>query len=371
MLLLKKLLALMHSPSMKINDLQRKHQFLKVITIEFILFGLILGFVNVYLKFWTISCLLFTGSAVISLNFILIKNKLNPLFCGYILSSMTMLVIIIGNFWLGGISSSYLSWFCVVPIMAAALIGIEGLILYSLLSTLISIYFIYGRFTPIYIVPTEQIALLDSINYIFIMLVIFTTFYSLLKENKYHESLLHEQNFLLHADKTKFRYLSNHDSLTNLPNRSFFHHHLQLLIDLITTTNQSDITLYFMDLDGFKKINDIHGHEIGDLLLQQTSKRLKSCFRKNDFLARLGGDEFTAIVKHSPKDQITSKITARISKEFEDLFHIKDLKIKCTISVGMANYPKDTRNPEVLLKMADAAMYENKKNKYSTANKTS
>jgi len=82
-----------------------------------------------------------------------------------------------------------------------------------------------------------------------------TILYNLLVENKIYESLLKEQNFLLSADKQKFHYLSHHDSLTNLPNRSYFHTHLQELMETVDP-KQTAISLYFMDLDDFKKIND-------------------------------------------------------------------------------------------------------------------
>ncbi|BCA94192.1 hypothetical protein TUM19329_05530 [Legionella antarctica] len=119
-----------------------------------------------------------------------------------------------------------------------------------------------------------------------------------------------------------------------------------------------------MDLDGFKKINDIYGHEIGDSLLLKTSKRLQSCFRENDFIARLGGDEFTAVINHKPHDSIAEDLTKRIESEFMQPFIIKDLEIQCTISVGKANYPSDAAYSDELLKIADEAMYKNKKLKY-------
>ena len=121
-----------------------------------------------------------------------------------------------------------------------------------------------------------------------------------------------------------------------------------------------------MDLDEFKRINDKYGHEIGDILLLQTSKRLQSCFRENDFIARLGGDEFTAVITHNLNDKIADDLTKRIEKEFMQPFLIKNLEIKCTISLGKAIYPLDALHAETLLKIADEAMYKNKKTKYQT-----
>jgi diguanylate cyclase (GGDEF)-like protein len=175
-----------------------------------------------------------------------------------------------------------------------------------------------------------------------------------------------EQNYLLDADKQKFHYLSHHDSLTNLPNRSYFNHHLQILMDS-TNTNFHFLTLYFMDLDGFKQINDHYGHNIGDIILLQSSKRLQSCFREKDFVARLGGDEFTAVIIHHLNDKISEELAIRIEQEFMSPFIINNLEIKCPISLGKATYPLDGVHPETLLKIADDAMYKHKKLK-ATAN---
>lgn len=125
-----------------------------------------------------------------------------------------------------------------------------------------------------------------------------------------------------------------------------------------------------MDLDKFKPINDEYGHEFGDHLLLLTSKRLQSCFRKNDFIARLGGDEFTAIIVHKPHDQIADALTLRVEQEFKQPFLINGQTIHCSISVGMANCPQNAKNAEDLLKCADKAMYDNKKKKYQPLKQT-
>lgn len=116
----------------------------------------------------------------------------------------------------------------------------------------------------------------------------------------------------------------------------------------------------------FKKINDQYGHEVGDILLLQTGKRLQGCFREKDFIARLGGDEFTAIIIHKIKDTVAESLVQRIEQEFQQSFFIKNLEIKCTISIGMANCPGDTLYADTLIKIADEAMYENKKIKYAS-----
>lgn len=365
MSLFRKLLTLVYKPNTLGDEQRRKYQLIHTITVELLLFGFIIFAVNVYLQFWTIAAILFVGTLLVLGNLVLLRKKYNLNLCGHIISCLALGVTVLGNLFLGGISTSYFGWFYVAPLIAAITIGLEGLLIYSILSALMIIIFIYGQFTPIYFISEINLNLVNSINHVLILFLIFVTLYSLLKENKLFETLLKEQNYLLNADKQKFHYLSYHDPLTNLPNRAYFNNYLQKLIDSISVKSNI-ITLYFMDLDGFKLINDQYGHEVGDLLLLLASKRLQACFRENDFIARLGGDEFTAIITYNTKDKIADAITKRIEHEFQMPFLIKDLIIKCSISIGRSNYPQDTTNSEVLLKLADDAMYENKKMKHLT-----
>ncbi len=363
MSLFKQLLAWGHQHLISSDEQNRKRELIHTITFELLILGIILVGLNIYLHFWFLSCLLITGTIITTINLFLLKKGYSFLLCGHIINLLVLLIISLGNLWLGGLASSYVGWFYISPIIAAATIGLDGLIIYGLLSAAIFIFFISGYLTPFIILPENYLWVLNNLNYIFIFLLIFTTLYNLLTQNKLYETLLKEQNYLLYADKQKFHYLSHHDSLTNLPNRAYFNHYLQSVMDSTKTATKT-LTLYFMDLDGFKKINDLYGHEIGDSLLLKTSKRLQSCFRENDFIARLGGDEFTAVITHELEDSVAEDLTKRIENEFMQPFVIKDLAIKCTISIGKANYPSDALYSDVLLKIADDAMYKNKKLKY-------
>ncbi|WP_298625863.1 GGDEF domain-containing protein [uncultured Legionella sp.] len=345
------------------SEQDRKYKLLHAITIELLLFGIIFTAINIYLQFWIMACLLFIGSLVSLGNLILLKKKYSILFCAQIINSLCLLIMTVGNLCLGGISSTYFGWFYITPILAAATIGLEGLIFYSGVSAAIVFIFIYHYITPIYQVQSAYLPFIDDINHIFIFLLIITIMYNLLKQNDLYVALLKEQNFLLNADKKKFHYLSNHDPLTNLPNRSYFNTYLQQRIDAIKLENKS-ITLFFMDLNEFKQINDQYGHDVGDTLLLQVGKRLQTCFREQDFLARLGGDEFTAIISYKPDDTIAEIIMHRILNEFSEPFHIKNMELKCSISVGEAHFPRDASNAESLLNLADSNMYKNKKRKY-------
>ncbi len=342
---------------------ERRHHLIQAISIELLVLNVFLIALSVYLHFSVIAYLLLINAFFVSSTLILLKKKNNLTLCSHLINSLCFIMITAANLWLGGAaSSSTLDWFYISPILATVTIGINGLLLYGSLSGIMLIILLSIHLPPLYLVSTSSLSILAHVNPIFTFLLMSTILYNLLVENKLYESLLKEQNFLLSADKQKFHYLSHHDSLTNLPNRSYFHTHLQELMDTVNP-EKTAISLYFMDLDDFKKINDRYGHEIGDMLLLQAGKRLQSCFRESDFIARLGGDEFTAIITHNPHDKIAEVLANRIKKEFKTPFLINKLEITCPISIGTASYPSKAKNAETLLKIADELMYKNKKRK--------
>lgn len=162
--------------------------------------------------------------------------------------------------------------------------------------------------------------------------------------------------------KSKNEYIKRmayQDSLTQLPNRRFFE---KKLIRTLNETNESNeqLAVLFIDLDGFKNVNDTLGHDAGDQLLQEVSTRLKSCIREADTVARLAGDEFTVLVPFiSYKDAI--QVTERILQELQLSYLIKNIEVKVTPSIGIA-FSKDVKNEaETLIKYADTAMYQAKK----------
>ncbi len=160
--------------------------------------------------------------------------------------------------------------------------------------------------------------------------------------------------------------LAYHDVLTGLPNRQLFYDRLNL--GLAQAYRQlSRVGLMFLDLDGFKSVNDTHGHDAGDILLKEVSERLKSCVRKTDTVARLGGDEFTIILSavRSAEDvvMVANKVIERINLPYP----IMDKELHVGTSIGIAMYPDDGASAGDLLTLADEAMYDAKhsgKNQY-------
>ncbi|WP_144211365.1 bifunctional diguanylate cyclase/phosphodiesterase [Shewanella donghaensis] len=148
------------------------------------------------------------------------------------------------------------------------------------------------------------------------------------------------------------------DGLTELPNRRYFYEKLQSLIDM----EDKKFIVIFIDLDGFKEVNDTLGHDYGDLLLHQVAKRLRHCVRAEDTVARLGGDEFTLIIENIYEQSRAIDIAKIIKNTLMNPLTIKGKQISVTGSIGLTFYPKDGKSLESLLKHADQAMYLAKNN---------
>ena len=164
--------------------------------------------------------------------------------------------------------------------------------------------------------------------------------------------------------------LAFYDKLTGLPNRRMFLDHLNQLIRLSALQKKS-FSLFFMDLDNFKYINDSLGHEAGDQLLIQTSRRLREIFRSSDMVTRLGGDEFTVLIEDTKSDDVADtillaeKLLTRLAKS---PITINRRTFTVNTSIGIARYPENGEDSETLLRNADTAMYAAKrsgKNRYA------
>ncbi|HEY8219459.1 MAG TPA: EAL domain-containing protein [Methylobacter sp.] len=150
---------------------------------------------------------------------------------------------------------------------------------------------------------------------------------------------------------------ANFDPLTGLPNRNMFHEQLRQEIKH-ADRNRTQLALLFLDLDFFKEVNDTLGHDNGDLLLKETALRLKECVREVDTISRLGGDEFTIILSNLENNTaIVEQIAQRILERLAEPFILGAEVVHISTSVGISNYPNDTRNEVELIKNADQAMY--------------
>jgi diguanylate cyclase (GGDEF)-like protein/PAS domain S-box-containing protein len=149
---------------------------------------------------------------------------------------------------------------------------------------------------------------------------------------------------------------ASYDALTELPNRSMF---LSLLHEEISRAERRGhkLAILFIDLDHFKDVNDTLGHEVGDSLLTEAAQRIRQCVRKSDTAARLGGDEFVVILPEINKMSPLERIVEAIISAMTQPFILGEYRTYISASVGIAVYPQDANNAEMLISCADQAMY--------------
>ncbi len=153
--------------------------------------------------------------------------------------------------------------------------------------------------------------------------------------------------------------MAHYDSLTGLPNRRYFLDRLKESLEQARRASEG-VALMFVDLDGFKLVNDNLGHRAGDQLLREVGNRIKQCIRESDIVARMGGDEFTVMISQI-KSSDSSLIVARkiLAKLYEPMF-IDEKELFISSSIGIAIFPDDSVEVEGLLQSADAALYKAK-----------
>ena len=153
--------------------------------------------------------------------------------------------------------------------------------------------------------------------------------------------------------------MANYDDLTNLPNRTLLRDRLAQAIVKSQRDNKS-LALAFMDLDGFKAVNDSYGHDVGDELLIAISHRMKAVLREGDTLARFGGDEFVAILLDLQEVDDCNPFIERLLEAVAEPVNIRDNLMQVSVSIGITVYPEDNTNEDQLIRHADQAMYEAK-----------
>ena len=156
------------------------------------------------------------------------------------------------------------------------------------------------------------------------------------------------------------RYMANHDSLTNLPNRNFCNRRLPQAISLSKRQNRN-IFLLFIDLDRFKPINDKYGHSVGDKVLLQVAERLKQMLRSSDSVCRLGGDEFVILLESTPTVEGAEHVAQRTIDILNEPIIVEEHECSLGASIGISIYPDDCTDADTMLQHADIAMYEAKK----------
>jgi len=163
----------------------------------------------------------------------------------------------------------------------------------------------------------------------------------------------------------KLLHFATHDVLTGLPNRALLAERIQHAIHVSKRSGLSFAVL-FMDLDGFKAINDSLGHAVGDGLLIAVGQRIRDCIRGEDMVSRIGGDEFVVVMSNLASPEVVENLAENILSVLRQDFRVDEATLRVTSSIGIAVYPNSGETVDTLMKNADAAMYEAKQNGRNT-----
>lgn len=162
------------------------------------------------------------------------------------------------------------------------------------------------------------------------------------------------------------RYLAFHDDLTSLPNRRFFRERLGLALR-DEGIGIPPLAVLYLDLDGFKALNDLYGHDTGDALLSTVARRLSHALRAEDLVSRLAGDEYACLISGVSSRGRLQQLAATLFHTVSAPFKIGTLELTVRPSIGIAVYPSDGSTTDELMKAADSAMYMAKRQKSSYA----
>ncbi len=170
----------------------------------------------------------------------------------------------------------------------------------------------------------------------------------------------------LQHERNQYVYLATHDALTGLPNRTLFADRLKTAISR-SIRNSKSFALIYLDLDGFKPINDTMGHIAGDKVFHSVAQRMKNGLRQTDTVCRIGGDEFAIILEGIARDEDVEKVIIKIHSYISLPLDIDNKQVSVGASFGVAFYPEDTQDIDQLMSFADISMYraKEKRNTYN------
>jgi diguanylate cyclase (GGDEF)-like protein len=158
----------------------------------------------------------------------------------------------------------------------------------------------------------------------------------------------------------KIQHMASHDDLTGLANRVLFRDRLEMAQNMAMRKNEK-LAILFIDLDGFKAVNDNFGHKVGDLLLQAVARQLIETVRHSDTVARMGGDEFIVLLNGVHRNEDAEAVAKKILASFEQPMLLAGQFARVGASIGISVYPDHGNDAEKLIAYADGAMYHIKK----------
>jgi len=178
------------------------------------------------------------------------------------------------------------------------------------------------------------------------------------------EEIVKRRTTELEEANNKLKSIANSDNLTGLANRFMLFSKMELVLSY-AKRSQELVAILFMDLDGFKPINDMYGHDVGDIILVEIANRITNLTRQSDIAARLGGDEFIIVLSRLSDHANATTLAEKLISDIERPIFVDELNKSLTISasIGISYYPDDGDTAKVLIKQADSAMYVSKRSK--------
>lgn len=288
-----------------------------------------------------------------------LRSRQSLVVAGNITTLTVFIAVALGVMITGGYTISPLvQLFVMVPVFVFLLVGLKSGISWSafVLAWLVVLLILDNLgYTRFQVIDLEELRTLRDVLplicmfVLIIALVIYETVNDKLKKQ-------------LHQERNRFAFKASHDPLTDLPNRDEFQGRLRAGIHECQQRNEK-LALIYIDLDGFKPINDTLGHHAGDLVLVEIAKRLTEATRRSDTVARLGGDEFAVILPGIKTTENVEQVVRKILTAIAEPMTVDGDNVQVYGSAGIALYPEHSEQMDILVRMADAAMYQAKQTK--------
>ncbi len=340
-----------------------------------------------------VSALLLVAVVLAVWNLRAMPRHGRPLLAGHLATAILVLCLGVTSWYAGGFSDPALAWMAVVPVTAAVLTNLIGMVGWSIATIAIVVLLwlapTFGWATPA-VVPESVRPAFDLSNRVMSLFALSVLAGALLQVEETISATLRRTNRRLERRTSQLQSLAWADSLTGLPNRASCRRQIVREV-LAASRHQRRLALLFIDLDGFKQINDTLGHDVGDGLLKRVATRLAEALRGDDLvgrglvalapgaatftgrkdgenptagfepIGRLGGDEFTVLLTNVSDATDVERVCRRVQDSLSTPFKVRGHELFTAASMGIALYPDDGEDVDSLLRNADAAMYEAKR----------
>ena len=349
------------SPSERWNQL--RNEFIDQILMTLVVFMLVAlpvslsrSFTSGWQSLYTIHIVL----ATIVLCFYFFRKRI-PFFIKSAFEIVVLLFLGVGSLLTFGLAGNGVAWLVFINFFVAAIYSPRTTTITAIVSVMIlvtvGIGIVTGSIRP-NIDANDYVVQISSWATIWVGLstIFFAAFRSMGVLQQSTHNLLQE----IQRQQEQIVHLANHDQLTGLPLMRLARDRLEVASSHAIRYNKK-VAILFIDLDGFKKINDTYGHESGDYVLQQTAQRIRQAIRAEDTIARIGGDEFLAILGDVSESQSIANIAGKIILELSQPIVQGNKSMSVGASVGISLFPDDASDLDTLKRLADEAMYKVKK----------